>query len=424
MVRLLRDRRVWAIADQGVVSLANFGINVGIGRWLAETDYGAFASALAVFVMFQMVHASGFIEPMLVVGTRKHRSRLRDYRSVLLRFHGRLAVGIAALCGFGALVFWARGAHPLAEAMLGVGIAAYSVLLFYLYRKMCYMVDRSGLAAVAGTTYLILMAAGLLVLRLSDGLSLVSAYAVMGFAAAMAAALLHWKMPVGESVPGAKDAISGEVLRDHASYGKWALGAAVMVWFPPNIYYLVLPYTTGLAATGELRAVMNLLMPLLQANIAIAAVLLPRLAESRGDRRFHDVISRFTKGIVLSCVAYWAIMVGTAEPIMSALYGGRYTGSSGLIWILGALPLVSGLALARRTALQALERPDVVFRVSVAAAIFSGTFGVYLTWRFDLAGAALAMVLSYAVLWFLTETAWRRALASAVGPPHQHSARD
>ncbi len=66
------------------------------------------------------------------------------------------------------------------------------------------------------------------------------------------------------------------------------MATAVIGWFPGHVYYALLPAYLGLAGAGGLRALMNFVMPVLQAISALTMLLLPMLVRDRdsgGPRR-------------------------------------------------------------------------------------------------------------------------------------------
>ena len=54
-------------------------------------------------------------------------------------------------------------------------------------------------------------------------------------------------------------------------------------WVHGYIYYLILPIWGGLAATGALKAIMNLVMPILQSDGALVTLLMPEFVRRRRD---------------------------------------------------------------------------------------------------------------------------------------------
>ncbi|MDR7400087.1 MAG: hypothetical protein QN144_12370, partial [Armatimonadota bacterium] len=71
--RVWASRGLWAVADQGLFSGANFVVNVLLARWLSPAEYGAFAVALSIFYLLAGFHSAVLTEPMMVFGAGRYR---------------------------------------------------------------------------------------------------------------------------------------------------------------------------------------------------------------------------------------------------------------------------------------------------------------------------------------------------------------
>lgn len=392
-------KHVAAIADQGFYSASNFALNILLARWLVDDQYGAFGTTYAIFLMLSLIHTALLTEPMLIFGSQHHRERIFNYYRSLLRFHGVLT-GLFTLL---AVVVWfslrRTGHASMSDGALGIALSSWAVLLFYLYRKLCYVIDRIGAAAIAGAVYFVALTVLTLGLFRSGRLGVFEAYAAMGASALVATLVLHvlvWPRNGDLETPTLE---KREILREHYGYGRWAFGTGLLIWFPANIYYLVLPYTGGLPANAAFKALMNFAMPMIQANMALAAVLLPGLARIPEPGRFRQHQKRFTAVVATACLAYWILIGSMAGTLFRLLYDGRYMEYSRLMWLVGLMPLVSWLALAERSAHKAINRPDVVFRATAVGAGVSGSLGLVLTYRYSVNGAVLAIILAYATMY-------------------------
>ena len=57
-----------AILDQGLFAWAHFLLSILLARWLTPTEYGAFALAYSIFLLFGAFHTALLTEPMMVFG--------------------------------------------------------------------------------------------------------------------------------------------------------------------------------------------------------------------------------------------------------------------------------------------------------------------------------------------------------------------
>ena len=73
------------------------------------------------------------------------------------------------------------------------------------------------------------------------------------------------------------------IWQNHWQYGRWIGATGLVSWFNGYIYYFLLPIWGGLAATGALKAILNLVMPILQSDAALVTLLTPAFVRSRRE---------------------------------------------------------------------------------------------------------------------------------------------
>ena len=186
------------------------------------------------------------------------------------------------------------------------------------------------------------------------------------------------------------------MFRDHWQYGRWSLASSGLSWIPGNLYYILIPAFAGLQAAGALKAVANLVLPILHFNSALASLLLPALAAAaRRKSHFNRLVAAGLAVFAGGSILYWAVLTTFRVPIVAALYGQTYNDTAGLIPIMALLPLGAGCSAVLGSALRALERPHQVsgYAVSTALTLTVGIWGVY---AWGLTGAALGLLLSSA----------------------------
>lgn len=383
----------WAILDRGLFATSNFVLMVLLARWLTPQDYGAFIIAYTILWLLGTVHNGLLAEPMLVFGSGKYKDQLSEYLGVLLYGH----VGFAAL---GSLLFLAAGLgfklaslDTLFSSFLGLALASPFILYQWLMRQACYVELKPRLAAWGGTLYMVLMLFGAYVLYQYYWLSGVMVFGLMGFASLAVglwlAVRLHVSLP-----PLAGNELIREVLARHWNYGRWAAPTRTLMWARDNIYYLALPIWLGLESTAALRAMMNLIMPAMQLCDALSILLLPLLVQARGGTEFKQ-LTRLTLALfTLSAALFWVLLGLFHHPLVSWLYGGRYSEYSYLLWLLGFLVLSYGLLSVLGAVLRALERPSQVFWAYALSTIVALTAGLGLMAAWGVVGAVVGLLAS------------------------------
>jgi O-antigen/teichoic acid export membrane protein len=409
-----------AIADQGLFAGSNFLLNVLLARWLAPADYGAFALAYSVFLLFGVFHTAILTEPMLVFGPGKYRERFPEYLGILLRGHFALMLPGAALLAAAALLLGWVYSPTVGRAFLALALAGPFILLLWLLRRAFYVRLNPGWSAVSGGVYLAILLASILALRPAGRLTPATGFLAMAAASLITClvlfVLLRPKLATESSAMRA-------VAADHWRYGKWAAATAAPSWFSSNIYFLVLPAWFGLEAAGALKALINLAMPALHTISALGVLLLPILVRAR-DRGGPHTMKRTMKlslAVFLSGSAcYLALLWGFRLQIFQFLYAGKYAEyASWPLLLVGMAPIVASFPTVLGGALRALERPDWVLWSYCAACGFALVVGWPLSAASGVAGALAGLLLTSLALGIVSSGYYIRLLRN--GGPNESS---
>lgn len=397
----------WAIADQGLFAGSNCVVNVLLARWLSPTEYGAFATAFAAFLALGVIHTSLLTEPMLVFSPDRYRSRHKQYFGVLV--HGHLAVSLGGSAILAAVGWYLglRGQVDLARAMYWFAAAGPFILFLWLMRRTCYGQFNPKRAAMGGLGYFVLMMTTLVVVHAVGTLTIGTALMMIAFSSLVAGVALG----IGQVEMRPGGLMVRDVIAEHLRYGRWATATQILGFIPGNIYYFLLPTMATLEQSGALRALSILFMPLLQASAALCLLLLPAFVRTQGTaegKRLHRLSLLVLAGGPL---CYWLVLGLFDHQIVTLVYGGKYQEYSGLIWILGMQPVISGMCGVYGSLLRARQKLNAVFWGSVVAAVGAVTLGIVMTREFGLAGVCWSIVITYALhhitLWLFSRNMTR-----------------
>lgn len=394
----LANKGFWAVVDQGLFAVSNFVLNVLLARWLVPQDYGAFTLAFSVLLLLGTFHSALLIEPMLIFGPGRYKERLSEYLGVLVQGHWRMAVPVGSLLLLGtSLTLSLAGSDVLSVAFLGLAFAGPLICFLWLVRRACYARLEPRLAALGGALYMVLMLAGAFALYRGGWLSTSSALGVMAISSLVVALWFVRRLGVSWTSAGEGDGLGRDALRSHWDYGRWAALTSALTWVPGNVYYVLLPAWAGLEAGASLKALMNLVMPMLQANAALSVILLPLLVQARGGAGFARLVRLSLAFFTLGSLLYWVLLGLFHRPLMELLYGGHYTGHADLLWFIGLMPLVSGVGIVLGGALRAMERPDRVFWAYMLSTVTALTVGLGLMMLWGLVGTIAGLLFAYVV---------------------------
>lgn len=385
---------------QALFAGSHFLVNVFLARWLSPSEYGAFALAFACFLLFSMLYSACIYEPMIVFGSSRYADSFQGYLRLLVRSNiAMLAAVSLSMLAVSFLLGWLYSAR-VQHAFAALALAAPFVLLTWLGRGGFYARLQPGGAAIGGSFYFCILIGAVFLLRQRNQLSPVTAFLGMGLAGLVSAVFLIIRL--GLRWRGDSDGLSlRTVTEDHWRYGKWALASAVVAWFPDNIYYAVLPAMSGLEGSAALRALINLINPVLHTLAALSAVLIPTLVRHR-DRSGITGMTRTMKTLLTllapAAIAYTVILVWFRSVLFQVFYNGNYREYSGLPALLvGTIPIAAVATMILGAGLRAIERPDSIFWAYVAASSSTLCIGVPLSHTLGVVGAAAGMLISSCV---------------------------
>jgi O-antigen/teichoic acid export membrane protein len=392
-----------SILDQGLTAIVGFGVNLMLARWLPAQTYGAFAVAFAGYLFVSGFHNVLLLEPLSVLGPARHAHRLKAY------FRGQIATHVALVGIFAVLVVLAGlavmqlyPANPLGAALVGSGLALPFLLLLWLARRMCYVLQRPAIAVLGSAVYSVLVLAGLLLAWKFGRVTLSSAFLLMAAASLATSTLLLWQLGL-HPTRAQKQPVIGwtRVLRENWLYGRWLVGSAVLYAATSQLQMVLVAAVLGLGAAGVLRAMQIPSLVVTQVITATGLLVLPALSynfargEARELRRRATLVSITLGGCALAFVAVLALF---AAPIEHVLYSGKYAAYAPLMAVLALIPVMNGFAAGFSIALRASQKPhfDLISNVVAAPVALLSAF-LFTRW-WGLFGAAVSTVLGFAAL--------------------------
>jgi O-antigen/teichoic acid export membrane protein len=386
-----------ALTDQAMISGSNFAISILLARWFAAEQYGSYALAFAVFLLVSQLHQALLLEPMSVYGSSSYRGKLRHYLGILLWMHAGAVTVISAILGVGALgVLLTHHSLSLAGALFGVCIASPCILLFWLVRRSFYLDLQPASATQGAGLYCILVMVLLLGTNAFKMLSPFTAFLIMGIAALVTSVAFLMKLqPIARLQPN--EMSLRDTSRQHWIYGRWALASAVAMWIPTNIYYVLLGSSAGMAHVAELRALMNLTLPVGQTATALSLLFVPYASRSRSDRgpqSLRKISLGITALFALGAIAYWAAVLIFRGSVLHLFYGGRYSEIGAFVPIVAISSIFQTCINGPSIGLRANEMPICVFYAYLVSSVITVGVGVVATRIFGVEGAVITMLVA------------------------------
>ncbi len=402
---------VLGVADQAVVSLANFGTTVLIGKFAGVSELGLYALAFTVVILMMTVQECFITTPYTVY------CRQLDGRSgrSLLGNLVILALLIGGLCSAVALaVGWVSDLAPIAWVL---ALAAPAVLMRELARRAAIahlnMVGTLRLDLV----WAVMQVSVLGVLVLGDQLTARTALGVMSVAGAAGAVYGLWmhrrRLHVDrEHLPGH--------WRTAGRFGRWLCAARMTSVVHSYIVPWLLGLMVGLNAVGGFAAAFALIAAANPLLMGLTNVLEPRAAEaaaSGGARAVSVVVQRATIGLIAVTAAFVAVIVLFAGDLLVLIYGSDYATFAAVTAVLAISLLTSIVGVGADHGLRALERPQACLVASCCGLTTTVTFTLLLVPAVGFIGGAYALTLGGGVSSAVRLIAFRRLVRNESTDP-------
>jgi O-antigen/teichoic acid export membrane protein len=389
-----------AIADYGLISGSNFLLGVVLARWLAPEQYGAYALAFSIAILIAFLYQAILLEPLSVFSGTLFRDNLRGYLKTAVWIHWGIGLLVCLILFLAAAIAQFFGHSPLlASAFAGITVAAPFIMMHAFGRRTFYLTLTPGPAAFGSSFYFVLVMAGIFYVYHQQRLSAFAAFLVIGFASLISGIVmvvqLNYRLAPSTTRPSLRAAWG-----KHWEYGRWALGTCVVGWIPNYIYIPLISSFSGMAAAGELKALMNLSAPVLQTYAALSMLFLPYAARTQaaGGR---VAAARLTRKLALlfvaGAIAYWMVVIPLRIPIFRLLYAGKYVESSYLLPLFALETIVWTASLGHAIVLRAMESPRSLFIANSAASVLALLVGIPATRIFGLPGVVWSMILANAL---------------------------
>jgi O-antigen/teichoic acid export membrane protein len=294
---------------------------------------------------------------------------------------------------------------PLVQAILGVGITVPFLLLLWLARRMCYIVQRPAVAVVGSGFYLVLLFACLYASTRAGRLTALTAFLCMGLASLVASGVLFWSLGLLQSgnleSPG--EAWRG-ALAENWKYGRWLVGSTVLYSALSQTQTFLVAAWLGLGAAGVLRAMQLPGFVMSQVVVATGLLFLPVSSDfGRGAiRRMRQKAMLVSVGLTIAALVFAFALQLFANPVEHLFYGGKYAAYAWLMPLLALVPAANAFSTGYSMALRSSQQPhfDLISNAAVAPVALLGAF--FLIYKWGLVGAAFSMVLSFVLLSAMT----------------------
>jgi O-antigen/teichoic acid export membrane protein len=299
-------RSVWALADQGIVSLGNFFTTILLARTLPQAEYAIYALTLGILLSANSLHAALITYPLAVKGAATDREGLKHFTGGSLSL--TVALGLLLNVGmFAALSILGR--PELAPWAFGVSL--FWQLQETLRRALISQLRHSEVVWGDGVSYLG-QAAAVWLLTQEKWLSLETVFVAM-MVTSIAAGI--------KSVNWAELQI---LVKDFWVFGRWILLTNLLSSLTLQIFPWSLKFFHGLQATASFQVIANVLGVSHPVLFSLGSLIMPAVVQANLKGDMKDVWRATWKYSFLGgalVLPYYAVLLCWPREILSAFYG-------------------------------------------------------------------------------------------------------
>lgn len=423
-IKRLSRESLFGVIDQGFFSTTNFLINILFGRWLSESDYGAYAIVFTIFLILSTFQSSLIFEPMAVFGPGDFHSNGKTYFKSLVMMQVIITTGISTLL----LVSSFFAAPPVKNPLISLAVSITFILLYWFFRQACYIDSRPGIAAITSAIYSAFTLGGLIFCRRFGLTQAATPFLLMaaGSLVASAAAILLLK----SRLTGDHTVSLRQIFTVHWEYGKWFLASTIPNSISTFIYIPMIGIMIGLTYSGAYRAIQNLVLPLQQIFAVLTLLFLPRLSKLKyaGDEKGVVRTSLFFLIVNTTVlVGFFAVLIPFRSILVTLLYQNEfYTSYASLVplWGISLFLAILIQTITNLLRISKLSRYVLYAKMGSASVVLLAGF-LFIRW-FQLTGALAAilvsMVVEVIILSLLYFQSRGRSISAKQGPSRMESA--
>ncbi|HEX3742736.1 MAG TPA: hypothetical protein VHW09_02355 [Bryobacteraceae bacterium] len=402
----------FSLADQGCFSGANFVVNVLLVRWSTRAEYGAFAVAFAWFLVAAGIHTALVNEPLSVLGPARYALSPIAYSRKIFTLHWIVSCGLGCVIALSSLLVHDR---QLRGAMFALGLWTPALLSYWVMRRIQYFRNAPRDAALSSSLYLVLVTLALIGLKRHGALDPETALASMAGASLVTTALGWVRMIGAKRESGPLGTTAARLIAEHLRFGRSIAAGSALTSFTSQLQLTVAAAVLGLGVAGSLRALTNLIQPMVQIMSAIGTAALPKMARanaSGGDRELRRLGVNVFGAMIAGSAGYAIVLAAAGRPVVRLLYGSGFEHLETTVALLGLAPLCIALGEGYSLMLRAAQLPIHKLWAAVAALAVGGGTAVPFMTRWGLTGAVWSSLVMYVSMWAATYVFYWRWVGS------------
>lgn len=384
---------VLSLADQGVISIANFVTGVIIARTRSREELGLYMLGNTLVLLMTDFQTSLITTPYMVYAPRlKAREHALYTGSTLIHQLGFCFIGmLGVLCGSFAA---AHGLGP--RAMSPVLWTLAFVIALIMLREHARRISFARLKITTVFLFDLCIAVGqlggLLALKFLGLLTVSRAFWVVGSSCGLA--VVGWLWSDRDFFePRFRQSIDD--FKRNWKIGKWVFASGLIWAISMNLYPWILASFHGVASTGLWAAALGVISIGSPIVMGLQNLIGPKVAHiyaEKGHSALRGFVFKITGLVAALMSIYCLILFFWGNHLVALLYGRQYLGNSLTIAVLALNVTVQALAFCFSRALFAIDRADLDFATNFTALVIMLTLGLWLVRAYGPLGAAFGLL--------------------------------
>lgn len=396
----------WAIADQMIVSGANFLTTIMIARFLGLEEFGRFSLAWMIVMFATGIQHAFVISPMMSIGPKQSNAETHCYYGAVLiqqLFFSIMTFFLLFLgVGLGDVIFpqW-----QISDIAFPLALAAFTVQFQEFLRRYFFTRGRGQAAFINDFIRYIGQSVTLLWLLFAFGREIDTAkilwvYSIFAALATICGAFVFERIEI-------RSAIIYQTALRHWKFSKWLTASAILIWTSGNFFIIAAGTLLGVSAVGALRAAQTIIGVthiLFQGLENIVPVRASEILHKRGPRELHSYLAGVA--LFLGSVTFVIVLVLSIEPgfWLSWVYGESFARYGDLLRWYAVIYILVALSFPVRAGLRALEFTRPIFFAYSVSTIFSFISAYMLIEMLGLMGVMIGILVSqiivFSIIWY------------------------
>jgi O-antigen/teichoic acid export membrane protein len=314
--RVAHRRGIWALADQGIVSLGNCATSVILARSLSVGQFGLFAILLEVILFLNSLQAAVVVYPLSVKGAKLDRAGLR-------RLAGACLI-ITSLVGIPLAITLIGAADALHSGSVTLGIVAACALILWqgqetLRRAMMAHGNFIGILPGDFISY-IGQALAIFALARMGGLTIERAFALMGLSSL--AAIIVQSVQIGIRFPSLRHL--PQIMQDFWNIGRWVLLGSLTAVITTLSVSWTMAYYHGVDGVGQFQALAGVLKLSNPLMLCLSGLIVPAAARAMregGLKMAEQVAFKYAISAAMVIAPYYGGLIICPSIALRIFYG-------------------------------------------------------------------------------------------------------